>query len=769
MTNQQPSIEQRIEKDRIDNLYRRSKTASLTLLVIGTIYALLLSQKFNWKPLLAWYLVLIAVLFGRWLMARQYNKDDNKDKSLSFWLYLFRFGIFAAGACIGSLNIFFFSREPISYLLLAIIFPYGITAGAVTILLDLYSFFLYVVTLMAPVIYQTALSETHVDTGTGIFTCILVIFFLRFSREYCNNFYVTTKLRYENATLLNDLEEEKNKINNRLGRILNDSSTEIFVADAESLNCIQVNQGAIENLGYSKEEFTNITLLDIFEGFDQESFAKLLEPLHNGRWESVVHNGINRRKNGSTYPIEARLQLSTLDVPPIIVANVQDITERTEWEEKLIYQANFDQLTGLLNRHYMQSYMHSVFTRAKRNQKKVALLFMDIDNFKNINDTLGHATGDDVLKQTAGRISSLLRESDTPARTGGDEFTVLLENLEENTHAEVVARKLVNLFKEPFIIKGREIHTTVSVGISIYPDDGASLDQLMQCADMAMYQAKEDGRNNYRFFSKEMRKSSEEQMLIGNHLRYALAKDELSIYFQPKIDISIGKITGAEALLRWHNHELGEISPYVFIPLAENLGLIDEFGSWILEGACREAVRWQEVSNEKLQVSVNVSPQQFRTGSLIGAVEKALQLSGMPRNQLELEITESLLMQDSGKPLAILETLHKQGISLALDDFGTGYSSLSYLRRFPLQVLKIDRSFICDLENDQNSRALVDAIIAMAHSLDLKIIAEGVENVKQLDFLRQRGVKLIQGYIFSPPVPAEKFLSLLKDNKQKVL
>ena len=762
MTNQQPSIEQRIEKDRIDNLYQRSKTASLTLFVIGTIYALLLTQKFNWKPLLAWYMILIAILSGRWLMARQYNKDDNKDKSLSFWLYLFRFGIFAAGACIGSLNIFFFSREPISYLLLAIIFPYGITAGAVTILLDLYSFSLYVITLMAPVIYQTALSETHVDTGTGIFTCILVIFFLRFSKEYCSNFYVTTKLRYENTALLNDLEEEKNKINNRLGRILNDSTTEIFVADAESLNCIQVNQGAIENLGYSKEEFTNITLLDIFEDLDQNSFDKLLEPLHSGRWESVVHNGINKRKDGSTYPIEAKLQLSALDVPPIIVANVQDITERTEWEEKLIYQANFDQLTGLLNRHYMQSYMHSVFTRAKRNQKKVALLFMDLDNFKNINDTLGHATGDDVLKQTAGRISSLLRESDTPARTGGDEFTVLLENLEKNVHAEVVARKLVNLFREPFVIKGQEVHTTVSVGISIYPDDGASLDQLMQCADMAMYQAKDDGRNNYRFFSKEMRKSSEEQMLIGNHLRYALAKDELSIYFQPKIDISKGKITGAEALLRWHNHELGDISPYVFIPLAENLGLIDEFGTWVLEGACREAVRWQEFSDEKLQVSVNVSPQQFRTGTLIRAVEKALELSGLPREQLELEITESLLMQDSGKPLAILETLHKQGISLALDDFGTGYSSLSYLRRFPLQALKIDRSFICDLETDQNNRALVDAIIAMAHSLDLKIIAEGVENEEQLAFLRQRGVKLVQGYIFSPPVPAEKFRDLLK-------
>jgi EAL domain-containing protein (putative c-di-GMP-specific phosphodiesterase class I) len=284
----------------------------------------------------------------------------------------------------------------------------------------------------------------------------------------------------------------------------------------------------------------------------------------------------------------------------------------------------------------------------------------------------------------------------------------------------------------------------------------------MQCADMAMYQAKEDGRNNYRFFSHEMRRGSEEQMLISNHLRYAIAKDELTLLFQPKIDISQNRIIGAEALLRWNNHELGSISPYVFIPLAEKLGLINEIGTWVLERACREAVRWQEFTNEKLRISVNVSPQQFRAGTLLDAVASALALSGLPSEQLELEITESLLMQDSDKPLAILNTLHDQGIVLALDDFGTGYSSLSYLRRFPLQVLKIDRSFISDLEVDRSSKALVDAVIAMAHSLDLEVVAEGVENEQQLDYLRQRHVKIIQGYLFSPPVPADKFLALLQ-------
>jgi EAL domain-containing protein (putative c-di-GMP-specific phosphodiesterase class I) len=285
----------------------------------------------------------------------------------------------------------------------------------------------------------------------------------------------------------------------------------------------------------------------------------------------------------------------------------------------------------------------------------------------------------------------------------------------------------------------------------------------MQYADIAMYQAKEDGRNNYRFFSREMRHTSEEQMRMSNYLRDAFANEEFSLCFQPKVDITRGRIFGAEALLRWHNPKLGDVLPDVFIPLAEKMGFINDIGSWVLEEACREAMRWQEFSDEKLQVSINVSPQQFRTGALLKAVNKALSLSGLPCDRLELEITESLLLQDSDKPLTILNTLHDNGVTLALDDFGTGYSSLSYLRSFPLQVLKIDRSFIRDLQEDWNNRALVEAIIAMAKSVRLEIVAEGVENEEQLEFLRRREVNIVQGYLFSPPVSAEKFCDMLQD------
>ena len=762
MSDQPLSIEQRIEKERIDQLYNRSKTAILTLLVASTIYALLLTKNFAWQDLLLWYLVLIVVLSVRWLFVRLYEAHS-QIISLPFWLNLYRFGILATGLTIGSLNLLFFSHDPLSYLLLAIFFPCGITAGAVTILVDFFSFFIYVTTLLTPIFYQTVVAGDRLYSGTGILTFVLILFFLKLSKRYNENFIFTTRLRYENRALVEDLEQEKNKLDNRLGRIFNDSSNEIFIVDADSLNCLQVNMGAVENLGYSYDEFAGTNLLDIFTDLNSQSLSELLAPLHEDNQEIVVHKGMNQRRDGTTYPVEARLQLSSQDDPPILVVIAQDITERSKWEEKLIYQANFDQLTGLHNRHYMQSYMDPAFTRARRHRKKVALVFIDIDNFKHINDTLGHGSGDEILKETANRINTMVRESDTPARTGGDEFAILLEELDENGDAEVVARKLVDILKQPFIVNEQQIHTTVSIGISLYPDDGKTLDELMQYADMAMYQVKNEGRNNYRFFSREMRRSSEKEMKITNHLRYALDKAEFSLFYQPKVDIVKGRITGAEALLRWHNHELGELSPNVFIPLAEKMGFINDIGKWVLEEACHEAMRWQEFTGDKLQVSVNVSPQQFRTGTLLEVVDRALAVSGLPSDRLELEITESLLLQDSDKPLSILETLHDQGVIMALDDFGTGYSSLSYLRRFPLQVLKIDRSFIRDLEKDKNCRALVEAIIAMAHSLKLEIVAEGVEDENLLDFLRRRDVRIIQGYLFSPPVPADKFCALLQD------
>lgn len=755
-------IDQQISKDRLAQLYRRSKTTSLALLIACSVYLLLLSKQFSYQSLLIWYTVFVFVLLGRMVLQFAFNRAEVTEDSQIYWLTAFRCSILAVGLSIGSLNILFFPKDPISFLLLAIFLPCGITAASVTVLVDFVSFLIYAVTLLTPIILQTVVGGDGQYFGTGLLTAVLAFFFIRFSRGFNENYSLTMRLRYENKNLVEELQAERNKLKNRLNRVLNDGFSEIFVADAANYNILMVNNGAIKNLGYDDQEFQAINLLDIFVQLDHGSLERLLKPLLTGRREVVIHNGYNRRKNGSKYPVEARFQLSTSDDPPIIVISAQDISERRNWEKKLIYQANFDQLTGLFNRHYMQSYMTSVFARAKRQKQKVALLFMDLDNFKSINDSMGHDTGDEVLKETAKRVKALLRETDTPARTGGDEFTILIEGLSENDHAELVAQKLVDIFQVPFMINKKEVYATASVGISIYPDDSKSLDQLMQYADIAMYHAKESGRNSHRFFSNEMRRFSEEQMLITNHLRYALVKKEFSLLFQPKIDIANGRIIGAESLLRWNNSELGNISPDTFIPLAENMGLMKDIGRWVLEEACKEAKVWQDYSDTPLTVSVNVSPQQFRSTSLLDDVRDALQISGLDKSCLEMEITESLLLHDSDQHLMILKSLNHSGIHLALDDFGTGYSSLSYLKRFPLQVLKIDRSFIHDLFEDDNSKALVKAIIVMAKSLKLEIVAEGVESEAQLEFLRQHEVFIAQGYFFSPPIPRENFRTLLQ-------
>ncbi len=767
MTDRSKEIEQIILATRVDILYQRSKGAIIWLLFICAVYVFIQSSQFQWQALATWYAALTVVMLGRWMLADWYLKKKKPTDSVIPWLKRFRLGILISGLVVGSLSLLFFPRSDINHQMLAILFPVGITAGTVTMLPDIPSFLIYATTLMMPTVYQSAMIGDRLHLGISMLAFILMLFFIKFSTELYEHFLSSMQLRYENESLVQDLQEEKNKLNNRLGRILNDSSNEIYVTDAHSLTFLQVNKGAVQNLGYTQQEFANIHLLDIFADLDRISFDALLEPLRRGEKEYVFHQGQNRRKDGSTYPVEARLQLSEQDNPPIIVATVQDITERSKWEEKLLYQANFDQLTGLVNRHYMQSHITTAFNRARRRKQKVGLLFIDLDNFKTINDSLGHDIGDEVLKQTADRIRSVLRESDTPARSGGDEFTILLEGLEQAHHAEIVARKLVYLFNKPILIDSREIYTTVSIGISIFPDDSQSVDQIMQYADMAMYHAKEDGRNTYRFFSAEMCQFSEERMLIAGHLRHALDNNELSLVFQPKINITNGRIIGAEALLRWNNPFLGNVPPNKFIPLAEEMGFIEKIGSWVLEASCREAKKWQELTTGKLHVAVNVSPQQFRAGTLLEAIDQALALSGLPPEWLELEITESLLLQDTHKPIEILTALHQKNICLALDDFGTGYSSLSYLKQFPLQVLKIDRSFIRDLVEDKNDRILVEAIIAMAQSLNLELVAEGVETKQQLELLQQYGVSIAQGFLFSPPVRADEFRKMLLFEAEK--
>ncbi|MFH1214983.1 MAG: EAL domain-containing protein [Pseudomonadota bacterium] len=454
---------------------------------------------------------------------------------------------------------------------------------------------------------------------------------------------------------------------------------------------------------------------------------------------------------------------------------VQDITARITAEEKIRFLAHYDSLTGLPNRQLFLEYVSQALFAAQRDKGKVALVYLDLDRFKRINDTLGHSAGDKLLKEIANCLGDSVRSSDiiakasfvkkpgvTLSRLGGDEFTILLTGLAEEEHAARVAQRILELLSHPVMIAGQEVYVSGSIGISIYPSDGDDVDTLLRNADVAMYHAKESGRNTFQFFSEQMNHRAMERLNIETALKKGLERNELILYYQPQLDLRTGKLAGLEALVRWLHPEMGLVPPGMFIPIAEESGLIIPIGEWVIHEACRQVRQWQDEGLCPIRMAVNISSLQFKQQSLIPVVQQALQQSGIEARFLELELTESSIMQNVDQVNDTLVQLKEIGVSLSVDDFGTGYSSMSYLKRFPLDALKIDRSFVMDITTDPNDAAIIKAIIALAHSLGLKTVAEGVETREQLDFLRMEKCDEIQGFHISRPVHAADLEEFLK-------
>lgn len=447
----------------------------------------------------------------------------------------------------------------------------------------------------------------------------------------------------------------------------------------------------------------------------------------------------------------------------------EDISIRKRYEQQLLRQANYDILTGLPNRMLALDRLKLALAHARRENSLVGVMFLDLDNFKHINDTMGHDAGDNLLIEAARRISSCLRGTSTVARLGGDEFLVILPGLSGPEATEQVADRILQTFGTPFLVNGQEVFVTTSIGISIYPVDSDNSGNLLQHADAAMYQAKSKGKSAYERFAPEMKEVSHERLQIESRLRRALELAEFELYYQPIVETASGKLTGAEALIRWNNPTMGMVMPDKFIPLAEETGLITPIGQWVLEEACRAAVRWHESTGRALSIAVNVSPRQFRDPGFIDTVFQALAQSGLEPHLLELEITERLILDNTIETAHILTRLDSYGIRLSVDDFGTGFSALSYLKSYPFDTLKIDKSFISDVTREKDDAALVKAIINMAHSLGLNVIAEGVENEAQTHFLRQENCDFAQGYFYSRPAPESEFESWIRTNHRSVI
>ncbi len=448
-----------------------------------------------------------------------------------------------------------------------------------------------------------------------------------------------------------------------------------------------------------------------------------------------------------------------------VLVSFTDVTAVKEAQQRLKFLASHDSLTGLPNRAFLVERLTHSLALAQRKSHRIAVLFLDLDRFKHVNDTIGHEAGDQVLQTVAARLSACIRESDTLARLGGDEFVVLAEGFDDGSYLTSLAERMLHTISEPFRLQGYEYYLGVSIGISVHPEDGQDGTTLLRCADSAMYSAKESGRNNYQFFTPELNARTQHRYHLEKNLRHALNKQEFLLHYQPKIELKTGRIVGAEALLRWDHPESGLISPLDFIPIAEETGLIVPIGGWVLAQACHQAAQWRTSIAPDLRIAVNLSPRQFQDENLMKAVLDALDSSGLPAHALELEITESLLMGDSEKLMPLFNSLTKLGVTFSLDDFGTGYSSLSYLQRFPISNLKIDRSFINGIPDNRDSVALTQTIIAMANSLAMNVTAEGVERQSQMDFLKEAGCREMQGFYFSKPVNANEFGALLASSK----
>jgi diguanylate cyclase (GGDEF)-like protein/PAS domain S-box-containing protein len=544
--------------------------------------------------------------------------------------------------------------------------------------------------------------------------------------------------------------------------VFENASEAIFIFDPD-FYFLAINDCFTRITGYAETDILGEHLNQIRNPENAERYREIQDTLYNdGFWEGELEE---IRKSGERFPEWLQISAVFNDDNEIthFVGMFSDLTVRKEAEERLQFLSNYDKLTGLANRHRFRESLHQSLTMARLNRKKVALLYLDLDRFRPINESLGHEVGDQLLKVASERIRECEVREDKLSRIGSDDFGIVVEDYEDPGELETLCRQLIGMIKKPFHIDQHELLLGVSIGISIFPDTAKEAQSMINQADLAMTQAKRAGGNNFQFYSSEMRAASVEQLALETSLRKAIFKDEFVVYYQPKVDLQNNQITSVEALVRWQHPTMGLLPPKDFIPLAEETGLIGAIGEWVMERSCRQARQWQQAGLGDIAVSVNLSPQQFRKGDVLEVVDRVITNTELDTGMLELELTESLIMEDLEKNIDLLTQMRERGIELSLDDFGTGYSSLNYLKRFPMDILKIDRTFVRDLDQNPDDAAITRAIIEMAHSLNMRVVAEGVETGTHLEILRNMGCDIIQGFHVSRPIPESDMGAVLQD------
>ncbi|MCX8087102.1 MAG: EAL domain-containing protein [Rhodocyclaceae bacterium] len=585
------------------------------------------------------------------------------------------------------------------------------------------------------------------------------------NRDFHVRAYVTHGDHF--ATIFEDITARKQaeETTRIMATVFSNSNEAILITDANN-RIVAVNAAFERMTGYEADDVIGEDPKILSAGQTppevyRDMWAALKE---RGAWQGEL---LDRRKNGETFP--KWLSISVVRDAQGQIANYigsfVDISERKANEERVRFLAHHDALTGLPNRFSLQERLAQALGFAARNRKKLALMLIDLDNFKAINDTLGHPVGDKLLIEVAQRLKGAVRGSDIVARLGGDEFVVVLPDIELPADAAHVAEKILKAIAAPIKIDGQTLHTSPSIGICLFPEDADCGEELMKRADVAMYHAKAQGRANFQFFTDELQQATLVRLAIENDLREALEAGQFALFYQPQLDLRTGRISGVEALLRWRHPERGWVPPDVFIPVAEETGLIAELGDWVLREACAQLSRWQEAGITGLRMSVNLSAHQFLDPQLACRIAAILSENALAASQLDLEVTESMSMRSPQETVKLMETLTQLGMSLSIDDFGTGYSSMAYLKLFPIRTLKIDRSFVRDIETDPNDAQICDVTVLLAHKLGLETVAEGVETPEQLKFLLSVGCERIQGFLISPPLPADEVADFIRQHR----
>lgn len=567
--------------------------------------------------------------------------------------------------------------------------------------------------------------------------------------------------------IVQDITERKTaqELSRKLSMVVEQNPSLVLISNTNG-EIEYVNPRFCEITGFGYDEVIGKSPRILKSGYTPiEQYSRLWQTILEGKqWNGEM---CNRKKNGELFWVYTSISAikGKLGEVTHFIAVMEDVTVRKEYEKKIEHQANYDILTDLPNRVLAYDRLLQAITRAQRQHTAVAVMYLDLDKFKLINDTLGHSCGDELLVEVSKRLRSTLRESDTVARLSSDEFVIILPDLEFSSYADIVARKILDMFAAPFVLANHEVFVTIAIGVSVFPHDGDEVDVLMRNADAAMNKAKSEQRNTVRYFTQELNQISNERMEIATRLRYAVEKKELIVHYQPFFDSTSGVIHGVEALIRWKSEALGLIFPDRFISIAEETGVIVPIGRWVLHQACQDIKRWQQELGIDLKIAVNVSSYQLRDPNFLVTVKEVLGDTGLSPKDLELEITEHLLMDDAPAIKKLLDDLHALDLSLAIDDFGIGYSALSYLKKFPFNTLKIDRSFINDALKTQETRELTKAIISMAHGLKLRVIAEGVETQEQWDYLKSQNCDYVQGFYFSRAVPSQDLLKFIEKHK----